>query len=63
MFERGNNFVLLLLGKVLKKNIESLNAVKPTPAPPPPIFDRLRFFFGGCFFIDTVVEYGMKQIL
>ena len=47
-----------------KKTIETLTAVKPTPYPAPPIFDRLRFFFSrAVFFIDRVVEYGMKQIL
>ena len=28
----------------IKKTIESLTAVKPTPDPPAPIFDCLRFF-------------------
>ena len=40
------------LGKPLKNTIETLTAVLPTlnPAPPFPIFDRLRFFQEGLFF-------------
>ena len=52
--------------EAFKRNIESLTTVELTPSPPPPlIFDCLIFFiffWGGYFFIDRVVEYGMKQL-
>ena len=53
------------LREALKKNIESLAAVKPTLDLPPPLsLTALGFFSRGvCFFIYRVVEKGMKQIL